>query len=242
MISIDQIRSARALLGWTQGELAKLSGLSLRALNSIERGLVVPRIDNLRAIQGAFEKGGVEFGENDGVRRNAERLEVVKFEGRGFFDQHLVDIINEVRDSESGILLNLSSEKDYADLNPDILDRYFEHLHRHNITERCLVSRGDEYIIGKPSAYRWLKKEMFNHVFYAVYGDNVAFQIIGSPHRTIIIRNPSVADMFRRQFEANWAMAEIPWFAKSYKVNNPQEPWSTAKGAEARRLIEKAKP
>ena len=61
MITTGQIRAARALLDWTQQELAKRTGLSLRALNSIERGLAVPRIDNLRFIQEALEKENIEF-------------------------------------------------------------------------------------------------------------------------------------------------------------------------------------
>jgi hypothetical protein len=82
---------------------------------------------------------------------------------------------------------------------------------------------------------------MFNHVSYIVYGDNVAFQILNTPHRMIIIRNPGIADMFRRQFEANWAIAEVPWFAKEYRLENPEEPWSSAKAIKAREWIETMK-
>ncbi len=242
MISVDQIRAARALLNWTQEELAQVSGLSLRALNSIERGLVVPRIDNLRAIQGAFEKANIEFGENDGVRRRTERLDIVKFEGAEYLDQHLLDVMQEVRTPGSEVLFNIVSETDYAGLNSEILDEYFIHLSRYHITERLLMARGETYTIGPPIIHRWQKPEAFNHVGYIVYGDNVAFQILNNPHRTIIIRNPAIADMFRRQFEFNWAMAEVPWFAKRYKVANPNEPWSVAKAAAAREWIANSKP
>ncbi len=241
MISIDQIRAARALLNWTQQDLAKVSGLSLRALNSIERGLVVPRLDNLRAIQGAFEKDGIEFGDNDGVRRRTERMEIIKFEGANYINQHLIDITQELRAPGAEVLFSLASEEDYGALNADVLDDYFLHINRHRITERILVAKGESYVIGMPSVYRWLKPESFNHVFYVVYGDNVGFQILGEPHRAIIIRNPSIADMFRRQFEANWAMAETPWFAKRYKAGGPNEPWSSAKAAAARDWIKNTK-
>ena len=126
---------------------------------------------------------------------------------------------------------------DYSDIQSQILDDYFLHIARHRIGERLLIAQGETYVIGAPATYRWLKPETFNHVFYVVYGDNVAFQILGTPHRMIIIRNPGIADMFRRQFEFNWAMAETPWFAKRYKVMNPNEPWSCAKAAAAREWI-----
>jgi transcriptional regulator with XRE-family HTH domain len=242
MISISQIRAARALLNWTQGELAKKSGLSLRALNSIERGLAVPRLDNLRLIEETFEKADIEFGDNDGVRRCTERLDIIKYEGIDYLGQHLIDATQELRVPGAEIMISIARESDYADLSPKILDDYFLHIARYRITERCLVSTGDSYVVGPPSTYRWAKPETFNHVFYTVYGDNVAFQIPSNPHRVIIIRNPSMADMFRRQFEFNWAMAEVPWFAKRYKIANPQEPWSTAKAAAAREWVANTKP
>lgn len=242
MISIDQIRAARALLNWTQSELAQRSHLSLRALNSIERGLVVPRIDNLRVIQETFEQADIEFGENDGVRRRTEQLTILKFEGANYFDQHHLDIMEHLREPGAEVLFNLASEKDCIGLNQDILNDYFVHITRYGITERLLVAKGDIYVIGKPSDYRWLKPETFNHVFYIVYGTNVAFHILGQPHRLIIIRNPAIADMFRRQFDANWLTAEVPWFAKRYKINNPNEAWTSAKGAAAREWIDKTKP
>ena len=134
MISTGQIRAARALLDWTQGDLARRCGLSLRALNSIERGLAVPRIDNLRAIQETLEKENIEFGENDGIRRRTERLEIVKLEGNEYLNQHLIDIVQEVRTLGAEVLYNLASEEPHATLRPEILDDYFRHLARHNIT------------------------------------------------------------------------------------------------------------
>src|ERR1700733_2035947 len=122
MISISQIRAARALLDWPQGDLAERSGLSLRALNSIERGLAVPRIDNLRFIQEALEKENIEFGENDGVRRKTERLEIFKLEGAENLNLHLVDVVRELHTPGAEVLYNLASEEMHADLSPDTLD------------------------------------------------------------------------------------------------------------------------
>jgi transcriptional regulator with XRE-family HTH domain len=241
MISISQIRAARALLDWTQGDLAKRSGLSLRALNSIERGLAVPRIDNLRFIQEALEKENIEFGANDGVRRKTERLDIVRLEGDEYLNQHLIDVMQELRTPGAEVLYNLASEEVHAVLRPEMLDDYFRHIARHKITERVLVATNETYILSPPWTYRWLKPEAFNHIFYIVYGDNVAFQILGNPHRVIIIRNPGIADMFRRQFEFNWAMAETPWFAKRHKAIDPYEIWSVAKAAAARDWIAKGR-
>jgi transcriptional regulator with XRE-family HTH domain len=70
MISIDQIRAARALLGWTQAQLAEAAARSLPTIKRLERddGEGPNVSDDVRdAVQRALEKAGVEFiAENGG--------------------------------------------------------------------------------------------------------------------------------------------------------------------------------
>jgi len=62
MITLEQIRAARAMLGLKQQELAKKAGISTGTLNNIERGVQTdPKLSTVRAIQQAFEKEGIEF-------------------------------------------------------------------------------------------------------------------------------------------------------------------------------------
>lgn len=72
MISPQQIRGARAMLGLTQANLAESAGISTTALNNIERGSADPKVSTLAAIQRALEAAGVEFipenGGGPGVR------------------------------------------------------------------------------------------------------------------------------------------------------------------------------
>ena len=67
LISIEQIRAARGLLGWSQSELANRAGLSLPTVKRVEAGLG-PRVsDAARArIQEALEIGGVRFIDENG--------------------------------------------------------------------------------------------------------------------------------------------------------------------------------
>jgi transcriptional regulator with XRE-family HTH domain len=70
MISIEQIRAARALLGWSQTQLAKASERSLPTIKRLERddGEGPPVSNDVRAaVQRALEKAGVKFiAENGG--------------------------------------------------------------------------------------------------------------------------------------------------------------------------------
>ena len=61
MITARQIRAGRALLGWSQQELADRAVLSRNAVAKIERGEVDPRTSTLQAVRQVLEKGGVIF-------------------------------------------------------------------------------------------------------------------------------------------------------------------------------------
>jgi transcriptional regulator with XRE-family HTH domain len=66
-IGIEQLRAARALLGWSQTQLAEKAGLSLPTVKRVEteRG---PSVSNAAryALQKALESGGVEFIDENG--------------------------------------------------------------------------------------------------------------------------------------------------------------------------------
>ena len=61
MITAAQIRAARALLGWTQDELADRAIVPKSAVARLERGEVDPRLSTLKAVRGALEAAGIEF-------------------------------------------------------------------------------------------------------------------------------------------------------------------------------------
>lgn len=61
MITARQIRAARALLGWSQQDLADKAIVSLNAITRLERGEVDPRMSTVTAVQKAIAKAGVEL-------------------------------------------------------------------------------------------------------------------------------------------------------------------------------------
>jgi predicted transcriptional regulator len=69
MISVRQIKAARALLAWSQGDLAVASGISeptIARLESVD-GPIGGRPDTGEKLQIALEKAGIEFiAENGG--------------------------------------------------------------------------------------------------------------------------------------------------------------------------------
>jgi predicted transcriptional regulator len=61
MTTSRQIRAARALLGWSQQQLADKAIVSLNAVARLEKGIVDSRISTLLAIQKALARAGIEF-------------------------------------------------------------------------------------------------------------------------------------------------------------------------------------
>ncbi|WP_352837301.1 helix-turn-helix transcriptional regulator [Mesorhizobium sp. M0664] len=72
LISVEQCRGARAMLDWSQSELAAAAGVSRATVVDFERGARIPHRNNLGAIRCALEAAGVEFipenGGGPGVR------------------------------------------------------------------------------------------------------------------------------------------------------------------------------
>src|SRR5580700_11727695 len=85
MITRAQIRAARALVGWTQADLAQASRLSQVAIKNLERGSTDPRLSTINSIETAFDQVGVMFldaGDTRdggiGVRLNADSDDVAR--------------------------------------------------------------------------------------------------------------------------------------------------------------------
>jgi DNA-binding XRE family transcriptional regulator len=68
VISRAQIRAARALVGWSQADLAQASGVSQVAIKNLERGATDPRMSTISSIQAAFDHAGVMFLDAGDVR------------------------------------------------------------------------------------------------------------------------------------------------------------------------------
>ena len=82
MLELSQIKAARALLEWTQKDLARYSGISIAAIGKIESGAGNPRAETMQIIQQTFEKYDIEFSDDPGVRIKKEPFSVLLWQGR----------------------------------------------------------------------------------------------------------------------------------------------------------------
>ena len=66
MITPEQSRAARGLLGWNQQDLADRAGIGIVTVHQMEAGVTQPRRATLDVIKRAFESAGVEFIDENG--------------------------------------------------------------------------------------------------------------------------------------------------------------------------------
>ena len=59
-----KLRVARAVLGWSQGELAARSGLTQRAVHKLEQGETEPRRTTVYAVETIWREEGLAFEDN----------------------------------------------------------------------------------------------------------------------------------------------------------------------------------
>jgi len=205
MVSVLQIRAARALLNWKQSKLAEVSGISVPAIARLEQFIGSPRSDTLRAIQTAFEANGIEFFGENGVNLCREVFRIDTFEGIEGMQKIWDDVVVACANRKSEFLMSSMDEKYWIDLYGDKVGDEMKRRFQAKIHSRLLIKEGNNLCIGSDDTYRCIPKAVFGQVPHFVYADRYAL-INWDPLRVVLIRSQSVADTFRRQFEFNWAL------------------------------------
>jgi predicted transcriptional regulator len=94
MPTIDQIRAARALIGWSQKDLADQADLSQTGIARIENGTNHPNSSTIAKITAAFDKADVEFLGENGVRKRTGEIKVLR--GQNAMSDFLDDVFDTI--------------------------------------------------------------------------------------------------------------------------------------------------
>lgn len=206
MISSRQIKAARALLGWTQTDLAQASGLHFNAINKIENEIGEARQSSLVSIKSACEYAGIRFRGQRGVEFKEDVFETLRIEGKDFLSRMIDDILTCLRTSDDELLCCTPDEGLFNTLNPKQSDRYYERMRDIGFKERVITCCGYSSFAHNRKNYRWLPQEILGKVTYTLYSDRVVFTN-WDIQESLIIRSKSLAETFRNQFEFLWVQA-----------------------------------
>jgi transcriptional regulator with XRE-family HTH domain len=208
MMTIEQCRGARGLLGWTQQDLANASGLSKTAINNFEKGHSDIKSESLRAIRMAFESADVEFLGQDGLRKKTENIRILK--GPSAMSDLLLDISDTLKSSTGAEILISNVDKRISSLvSTQNLFDHIEFLKSYKIRERILCAESTKNVLSPDDECRWLGRDKLGAgIPTFIYGNKVAFELWD--HAMIIIINSAEAQSAESsRFEYLWSKAQI---------------------------------
>lgn len=210
MIDVAQIRAARGLLSWSQADLAQAIGMSLAAVNNIERSVSAPRVETLNLIQKAFEKRGVVFTDSSGVKLQHEIVKI--YDGEDFLRNFFDDVYAEMSIAGGQIYTNGVAELEFTNM---LTVEYSKmHISRTNKIEnmdcRALIEKGDFHFDAPYTEYRWMPEDTFVPVPYYAFNDKLAIILWGDHPKVVVHNHKAATDAFKKQFLYLWEKAEIP--------------------------------
>lgn len=210
MITGRQIRAARALLEWKAEDLAKEAGLTRVTISKIESDLVQPQEKTLASIITAFDKYGVEFTDEEGVKIRKHQIRV--FSGSAGYKQFLDHIYSVMKDGGAICQFNLSDGSNLVHAD-DYAEKHLERMGKiPNLNARVLTVEGDYNFSAHYCKYRWLSKNNKTLMPYYVYNDYIEMPIYRTDHSVeiISIHSKQLAEKYKEQFELFWGGAIIP--------------------------------
>lgn len=207
-ITSAQIRGARGILGWSQGDLGKRAGISATSIGSIEKGHTNPRDGNIENIRRALEDGGIEFLDSDGMRKKTAKIQV--FRGRKGFASFYDDIYETLRDNPGQVCVSNVDERHFSKWHGEFFDEHKDRMMKiKGLTYKILVKKGDDFFSASEYAeYRWLPEDLFSFVPFYVYGEKLAILLFEDTPTVIVLEYKAVSEAYRIQFKVLWDSSE----------------------------------
>lgn len=181
MILVSQIRAARALLDWTQPDLANAAGLALATVKRFEKG-TTRRVSEeaIAKMRTALESAGAEFFDQDsaggaGVRFSLRYAESAKAAARqGLSQPHVAG------SSESLVRLVCTDGRNQVNIDISAADldahfgRAFDPKERREIVENS-IGRITEHVVSRYAngAYRVTPSKSISHFDIVIGADDL---------------------------------------------------------------------
>lgn len=212
MPTIEQIRAARALIGWSQGDLADHADLSQTGIARIENGTNKPNSQTLAKIKAAFDRADVEFIRDSGVKKRTGELRTLK--GAEGFRRLMDEVYEAAKQGDENICLFNGMPTEFREwLSPDWYAVHAERMR--NVRPGCyvkiIVKEGESNLIASDFAeYRWFPSDLFNEKTVYAYGDKLAFLNFKADDLVIrVMDQQEFSESFRVLFNIAWENVAI---------------------------------
>jgi transcriptional regulator with XRE-family HTH domain len=208
-ISAEQIKMARANLGWSREDLAFRAHVSEASIRNAEMKLKTS-YKSIEAMRHAFEIDGLEFLENDGVRRRTDWIKV--YEGPDSVDTFMEEFLKTVKEGGREVLAVMKSQEMLAEClgiagncNPDRVNRIIL-----NANIKCLLSEETVLAVPMPDfEFRAIAKYPAGPCSYFVYGNKYAtvFRVKDDTFRFTVFNWIDEVQSYRNSFYDVWKIA-----------------------------------
>jgi transcriptional regulator with XRE-family HTH domain len=211
MITPRQIRAARALLNWSQQDLAKTSGIAISSIKNIENELTVARRESLSRIHDAFDASGIDFTENQGVRLKHGDIEV--FEGQERFHDFTEFVYQHIMRHGGDVCISAVDENLFRKYRSDFelyKKRMKELVESGHVTVRILAT--ESTFTSSWAQYKWQPKQSAVPTSFYAFGDCLALiSFVHEPPPYVVLhRSGPFAEAYRHAFNIAWASAQEP--------------------------------
>ena len=207
MICAEQIKAARAWMGWTREFLAGESGVSCGTIRNLEDGNISPRDDTTHAIREAFERKGLEF-TTDGIRKRQK--EILMCAGQNSHQVFYTTLMQSIVSGQGGgVVAVTESQKDFFEIfcnNHEWLRRLDEFA-----AIRCLttVGSGSETSPYARIAFRAAVTDHDRQLPGCLIFDRkfVMIRKVGRGYHFMIVADTEMAHYHKVLFDAAWKKA-----------------------------------
>jgi transcriptional regulator with XRE-family HTH domain len=202
----QKLKAARALLNWTQEQLAEVADVSIASVRKIETDETIPTGRTQAKILRVLEKQGITF-----TAKGLEKNDFPIYFTQG--DNHeeaylklLEDAFEHLKEVKNPELLIM-----YADdrVSPPSVNNIYRKMRSEGIKMRQLIEEGNTYIIGPLNEYRYVPKGFFINRVTLVYGDRIANETSDACQGVIRV-DPINARIQRNTFDILWKVLEQP--------------------------------
>ncbi len=202
MPTVEQIRAARALIGWSQGDLAEHAGLSQTGIARIENGSNQPNSTTLEKIVSAFDDVGIIF-ILGGVQKAQDTLTIL--DGEDSLRKLQDDIYHTLKINKGEVLLLgvneiMANEKE----NYEYTKMHIKRLKDAGISERILIKEGKKEFIAPKSWYRTIPQEYFSPHTVFIYDEKIALALRTPHNKVLILENIFFSDSIKSFFNMLW--------------------------------------
>lgn len=207
-----QIRAARMLVDWDADDLAKRVGMSRVSIQNIERGDARPKAETIEKIVRAFSDAGIEFTENEGLRRRPSGVEI--FIGAERFEEFYNFLYLHLKKHGGDICLSVTDERLLTKYrkNPAVHYQRMQDLFDKKIIKsfRILANKSDFLSDYLYYTYKWQEVSSISPTAFYTFGDCLALiSFVHSPAPyVVVLQSAPIAESYRQAFDIAWKAAK----------------------------------